>query len=152
MANKRRPHNSASCNGYKWRLCAPLIPSGIIARIPLPRCMYLELNEQREREREIRRGDEKKRETAINRFERRIDRKFSLPPPVSAPLSPRSWPACTNFFRSSCERANGRKCKVRVCVCICRMHPIFFEKVNKAMFHFLVSRKKKKKQEQLQDA
>lgn len=47
LANKRRPHNSASCNGYKWRFSSPPASS------PSPlRSTYLELNEETEKERE----------------------------------------------------------------------------------------------------
>lgn len=84
LANKRRPHNSASCNGYKWRLCAPLIPSGIIAR-PSPSIhVLLELNEETERGRETIVAGMKRTlgntGVTIDRFERRIDRKFSPVP------------------------------------------------------------------------
>lgn len=108
LANKRRPHNSASCNGYKWRFSSPPASS------PSPlRSTYLELNEETEKERE-RQSSTKRRlgntGVTIDRFEKRIDRKFSVPKHPVFPLHFRLdlWPAYTNFlfFRSSCERAN----------------------------------------------
>lgn len=111
LANKRRPHNSASCNGYKWRLCAPLIPSGIIAR-PSPSIhVLLELNEETERGRETIVAGMKRTlgntGVTIDRFERRIDRKFS--PSQTPALSPGSWPYLERTRIFSDRRANVRK-------------------------------------------
>lgn len=111
LANKRRPHNSASCNGYKWRLCAPLIPSGIIAR-PSPSIhVLLELNEETERGRETIVVGMKRTlgntGVTIDRFERRIDRKFSPVPKHCFAWILAISGAYTNFFRSSCERAKS---------------------------------------------
>lgn len=94
--------------------CARLSSPPASSPAPPLRSMYLELNE--ETEKESRHGDEKNTGvTTINRFERRIDRKFSVPKhpvfrstfalPILAGV--RIWSEYTNFFRSSCERANG---------------------------------------------
>lgn len=161
MANKRRPHNSASCNGYKWRLCAPLIPSGIIAR-PSP-SIHVSRVKRGDRERETRRGDEKNTGvTTINRFERRIDRKFSVPKhPVfrsTSDLGRRTYlERIHEFFPivvRTCKWWSKAGTSTYTYIYIftetskhsspfSNSNAIFIEKVNKATFHFFVSRKEK---------
>lgn len=97
LANKRRPHNSASCNGYKWRFSSPPASS------PSPlRSTYLELNEETEKERETiidekKIGKHKRDYRPIREAESIESFLFTQTPGVSAPLSPGSLTGVHEF-------------------------------------------------------